>query len=245
MYVCKTIEEANSVRDNIISDVAEKGFVLVRGLLDRNAVRKCTSELYRYANTQAHKASAGVAPEEIRTNMSKWSIGGQSTSQAGLPRFMLTIYNPLFERDLFGLHEHFEKLVSFRDMLAGREPQTDSMLMPDRFNACRVQIYPAGGGFMGGHTDTRAASNLKSEQGPYIQLVMLLTERGTDYHTGGAFVTHQGNPIDSEHESMSGDILVYDGSTLHGVADIDSTKPFNTADLAGRAVALVTIYNKA
>lgn len=243
MYVVKTIADARSVRENIISEVSDKGFTLVRGLMDRDKVRSCVSSIYNYANTAPHKASSGVAPHEIRTNMSKWSVGGQSLSQSGLPRFMLTIYNPLFEEDAFGLHEHFRTLVEFRDMLADREPQTDDMLKPERFNACRVQIYPAGGGFMGAHTDSRASSNLQEEQGQYIQLVMLLTERGTDYNKGGAFVTHNGSILDSEDNSMSGDILVYDGSTSHGVSDIDSNLPLNLANLAGRAVALVTIYN--
>ncbi len=52
--------------------------------------------------------------------------------------------------------------------------------------------YPAGGGFMGAHEDTRAAKNLPPEQRVYIQLVLLLTERGTDYQTGGAFVEFDG-----------------------------------------------------
>lgn len=64
---------------------------------------------------------------------------------------------------------------------------------------------------MGAHTDSRAAENLQEGTGAYIQLVILLTEKGVDYQQGGAFVTSDGQIIDAELGSMAGDILVYDG----------------------------------
>jgi hypothetical protein len=35
-----------------------------------------------------------VSPNAIRHNVVKWSIGGHSTTQSGLPRMMTTVYNP-------------------------------------------------------------------------------------------------------------------------------------------------------
>ncbi len=75
-------------------------------------------------------------------------------------------------------------------------------------------------------------------------MVLLLTERGTDYHHGGAFATVDGKIVDSEADALSGDVLVYDGNTNHGVADIDPTVTFNANNLRGRAVALATIYTQ-
>jgi hypothetical protein len=177
--------------------------------------------------------------------MTKWSIGGHSQSQAGLPRFMLTLYNPLWEKDTWGLHSHFRKLVEVRDALAGRDTLTDEVLAPNRYNGCRVQIYPAGGGFMGSHVDSRAASSLEGTgHEAYIQMVLLLTERGEDYQSGGAFVVSDGKTIDSEAEGLTGDLLVYDGNTNHGVADIDARLAFESTNLRGRAVALATVFTK-
>lgn len=243
MYQVHNMEEVARLKHQIVDEVSSRGFTSIRGLIGREEIASCLSKVKDHANRGGHLGSSGVSPAQIRTNMSKWSIGGQSTSQSGLPRFMLTIYNPLFEEDKFGLHKHFETLIELRDLLAGRPVQSDELLRPARFNACRLQIYPAGGGFMGAHTDSRAAENLQEGSGPYIQLVMLLTEKGSDYHHGGAFVTNGGLPFDTEIGSQAGDILVYDGSTMHGVSDIDPSLALNTASLGGRVVALATIYD--
>jgi hypothetical protein len=78
----------------------------------------------------------------------------------------------------------------------------------------------------------------------FLQVLVLLTERGTDYQTGGAFNTIDSERVDVEEGTQTGDVLVYDGATVHGVADVDSDLPFRADDLRGRAVLLGTIYDK-
>ena len=131
-----------------------------------------------------------------------------------------------------------------RDTLAKRPTYLfDEQLSAPLFNGTRLQIYPTGGGFMTAHTDLRAINNAKSLSPDYIQLVLLVTEKGQDYASGGAYVEQDGQRIDVEAHSRSGDILVYDGNTLHGVADIDTHLPLATTPAGGRIVALATIYN--
>src|SRR5262249_37601740 len=196
--------------------------------------------VYRYANSAEHRPSTGVAADEIRRNVSKWSIGGRR-DQDGIPRCAVVVYNPLSDRDIFGLHSYFECIIEVRDRLAGREILRDSVLLPDRFNACRVQIYPAGGGFLGEHRDLRGQSNLP--EGLYLELLLLLTQRGVDYQKGGGSVRYNGVKVDSEAGSRRGDVVVYDGATIHGVADIDPGLAFDATNLRGRAVAMATIYD--
>jgi hypothetical protein len=229
----------------VTGHVKEQGYALIRGLFSRDAIRKCAAAVYAHANHSAHLASAGVPRESVRKNMSKWSIGGASASQAGVSRFMLMVYNPLSCVDVFCLHRHFLTLIEVRDILAMRdEILFDERLPSPIFNGTRVQIYPRGGGFMTAHRDTRAAQNLRGLSDTYIQLVLLLTEKGTDYRAGGAYIRREaGKVIDTEAGSVAGDVLVYDGTTLHGVEDIDPDLPFSPSDLSGRAVALATIYN--
>lgn len=227
----------------IVARVADDHSVVIRGLLDRDELRACIGPVFAGANTTAGRlATSGVPPEAIRANVVKWSIGGESTTQSGLPRFMVTVYNPLFADDVYGLHSAFRRLIEARDTIAGRDVLTDEVLAPDRWNACRVQIYPAGGGFMGAHEDTRAVANLADAE-RYIQLVLLLTEKGTDYQVGGAFVSVDGEGVDQELGTRTGDLLVYDGSTRHGVADVDPFAVFNSDHLGGRAVMLATVYD--
>lgn len=246
LFLCQNIDEIKKYRTDIVDTVRTQGYALIRNVFDRVLIREKLKTVMHYANTATHRATTGVTSAEIRANMSKWSIGGNSNSQADIARFMLTIYNPLFESDLFDLHSEFKKLIEVRDVLADRAILNDSILLPIHFNACRIQLYPAGGGFMGKHIDSRGVSTLReiTNQDSYIQLVLLLTQKGIDFHSGGAFVIQDDTVIDSELNSVSGDILVYDGLTNHGVADIDSSSPLDIHNLQGRAVALATIYNK-
>jgi len=244
MLNVRTIDDVKKHRADIVEQVGKSGYVALRGLFDRDKVRSKLASVYRFANTAPRFSSAGVSPDAIQNNIVKWSIGGQSTTQSGLPRMMTTVYNPLFAEDIHALHDDFRRVIEIRDALAERPVLDDAALAPDRWNGCRVQIYPAGGGFMGAHADTRGVSNLPKTAGAFIQLLLLLTEKGLDYKTGGAFVELDGKTIDSEFETQSGDVLVYDGSTIHGVADIDPTTVFDGTNLRGRAVALATIYDK-
>jgi hypothetical protein len=224
--------------------VESRGYTLIRGLFCRDEISKCARSVYAYANATDHLASAGIPKESVRENTSKWSIGGTSVSQSGISRFMITLYNPLACTDIFHLHEHFRTLIEVRDILALREEILfDEKLRPPLFNATRIQIYPKGGGFMTAHRDTRAAANVEEVSGAYIQLVLLLTEKGKDYRAGGAYIMRGTRLIDTETESRAGDVLVYDGNSLHGVEDIDPESALTVSDLSGRAVALATIYN--
>ncbi|MDF2690491.1 MAG: hypothetical protein K0S29_346 [Gammaproteobacteria bacterium] len=247
IFLCQDLQKLKNERNSIIKNVQENGYALIRGLYHAEEIRQKLSKVFEYSNQHSHRASQGVAPEDIRKNISKWSIGGTSTSQTGIFRFMLTIYNPLFEQDIFGLHPIFKKLIAIRDTLGDRNLLSDDVLLPTHFNACRIQVYPAGGGFMSAHVDSRAVTNfheLKEDSKTYIQLVLLLTQKGLDYTSGGAFVKTDSGLVDSEANSLSGDILVYDGATNHGVSDIDPQLSFEEKNLRGRAVALATIYNK-
>ena len=244
LYELRTVEDVAKSRADIIDEVGKSTFAVIRGLFDRDAVRAKLKTLYSRANSSKPLASAGVKPDEIQRNVFKWSIGGHSTTQTGIARMMMTVYNPLSDADTFGLHDCFHKLVGVRDALANRAPLTDAALAPDRWNGTRVQIYPAGGGFIGAHADSRGVGNLPENAGPFTQLLMLLTERGIDYQRGGAFIQQQGQRVDNEAGTHSGDVIVYDGATIHGVADVDPELVFDAQNLRGRAVALATIYDK-
>ena len=238
--MCDRVEDLATIRDSIVAAIQNGGYAVVRGLFDESKTRESLKTVYRYANSARHRPSSGLRPMDVRQNTSKWSIGGRA-SQDGVARFALAIYNPLFDSDLFQLHYAFDRIIQIRDTIAGRELLRDADLLPDRFNACRVLIYPAGGGFLGDHRDVRGQSNLPL--GSYVEVLLLLTQRGIDYQTGGGVVRFKGTALDSEAGTKRGDVIIYDASTVHGVSDIDPDVPFDASDLRGRAVAITTIYD--
>jgi hypothetical protein len=237
LFVCNHVEDLTAVREPIAETVRHCGYAVLRGLCDEQRIRNSLTAIYRYANSGQHRPSVGLSQLDIRKNTSKWSI---RSPQHGPARLALVIYNPLFDGDLFGLHEAFSQIIQVRDTIAGRKVLRDADLLPDRFNACRIQIYPAGGGFIAEHRDDKGASNLPI--GPYVEVILLLTQKGLDYRSGGAFVSLNGKLIDPEAGAKRGDLLIYDASTVHGVSEVDSDEPFDTANLRGRAVAVASVY---
>ena len=241
LFICRNVAAVGALRERILSAVANDGYAILRGLFNEAQLDESRDAIYRHANSRQHGPSTGTAPSEVRRNTSKWSIGGGRSSNA-LARFALVIYNPLFDENVFGLHAAFNTIIEVRDTIAGRNVLRDSDLLPERFNACRVQIYPAGGGFLEEHRDARGQLNVPEGAGTYLELLLLLTQRGLDYRTGGGTVRCNGELRDSEAGTKRGDIIVYDAATIHGVLDIDPHSAFNASDIRGRAVAMATIY---
>ena len=238
-------ELGQSARSRILKLVQENHFVIIRGLIPRDEVRKKLDEIWDYSLEKSHLGTSGVPQSTIRTFSSKWSIGGESSIQANIARFMLTIYAPLNSKEGFKIDEWFKKLIQVRDLCAGRpKPLYDSELEPPFFNGTRLQVYPSGGGFMSSHTDSTAVNTFSAaSDGLFLQPLLLLTEQGLDYESGGAFYEDlSGKKVFIEGETKSGDIVVYDESIKHGVADVDSHLPLDMQSRRGRIVALSTIY---
>lgn len=233
-----------SDRDLILKRVQANHFVVLRGLVDREEVRRKIPVIWDYATTSKHLGTSGIPKEVVRRFSSKWSIGGESPIQADIARFMLTIYSPLMDKDHFGIADFFRTLIQVRDLCAGRpEALYDDKLEPPFFNGSRIQIYPSGGGFMSAHTDSTAVNTFNAaSNGVFLQPLLLISERGLDYDDGGAFYEKNGEKIFIENGTKSGDIVVYDESIRHGVGDVDSDLPLDLQSRRGRIVALTTIY---
>ena len=76
----------------------------------------------------------------------------------------------------------------------------------------------------------------------YFQLLLQLTEKGVDFEDGGAYVDVGDERLLYEGSCQTGDVIVYDGRSIHGVADIDPLKPLDLQRFTGRAVALASLF---
>jgi len=150
------------------------------------------------------------------------------------------------EENIYQMRDSYLKLIAVRDILGGRnEIMLDELLPDGLYNGTRIQYYPSGGGFMTTHTDSVGVSNMNILEGQYIQVILVLSQRGVDYVEGGAYVLDdKGDIINIEEYSQQGDIIVYDGRTRHGVMDIDPSKVLDLKKGAGRYVALATVYRR-
>jgi hypothetical protein len=241
---CESINEVILRSAEIKESVSESGAAIIRGLIDPQPLRNAVPQIYDHLRTQEIKGTTAGDRATVRRNSAKWSVGANTGAQIGNARLMITIYNPLRDKDIFGCQSAFRQMIEVRDAIRNDSISTkDENLSAGAFNACRFQIYPEGGGFMLGHTDYVAEEIALSQRVPLLQLLLFITQRSIDFQNGGAYLIHDGRTIDIESYAETGDIAIYDGNSFHGVADIDPHLALNSTDPRGRIVGLVTIYN--
>lgn len=174
----------------------------------------------------------------------KLAIG--STNGIGDPyaQFLQTTYFSKDDPQYSKLGSIFGYLISLRNRILGiaedfgNDPKRDGF-----WNACRVHHYPSGGGFMVGHRDTHFPALLEKAGTPFLQVLVLLSERGEDFHTGGGYVVNRaGEKKYYEDTNSLGNIVCFDGSIIHGVDDVDNDQIIDFNSTKGRLAGFVGLY---
>jgi hypothetical protein len=228
----------------ITARVDRDHFACLRGLFSPAEMATALTRIRAgFAADRDHPA-VGEPPRAVMRNFQKVAIGGAGNHWDYRPRFMRTIYNPLWEPDIYGMHAIFRRFAEVRNILQGRRRDFAVDHIEDGlWTAARLQHYPAGGGNISRHRDAVIAT-VTGDAGVerFHQLLLLLTSRGEDFTTGGAYLEQDGEVLDLESEYQAGDILIYDGTSMHGVQDIDPHVRPSLHRLDGRLVALVSLY---
>jgi hypothetical protein len=218
-------------------------FARVTGLFSRAEVLAARAKLQARFDVKNDRKHDPKDAEAIRRNFQKLIVGGTRGTNA-CPRFLRMFYNPTFDEDIFGMHAIFRRLIQFRNLLyALPRDFTCHGTENGMWSASRINHYPRGGGFMAPHVDlgtSQLATDIGMER--YVQLLLLMTKKGEDYHEGGAYIDLDGKRYLFESECEIGDVVIYDGRVNHGVEEIDPMEPLDLASFAGRHVALVTLF---
>jgi hypothetical protein len=225
--------------------VAARGFAVVRGLVDRAALRAVLEQVRVRFDARLDARHDPRDTDAVRRNFQKLQIGANSgvNSRRTLGRFMRVFYNPIFADDVYGLRSYFITVSQFRNRLYDLPLDYAVHTTEDGLWTCaRIQQYPRGGGFMVPHRDMYAQVATTDRGLGYFQVLLLLTEKGIDFHDGGAYVDVGEERILYEDGCLTGDIVVYDGRSMHGVADVDPMEPLDLQAFNGRAVALVSLF---
>ncbi len=222
----------------------EHTVVRIRGLFDPDEIRALKRGIAARFDAGNDRKHDPRDTEIIRTNFQKLQVGCSSgLGTRDLGRVLRMLFNPIFADDVFGMRAHFVHLARFRNLLYGLERDfavfgTDDGL----WTAARLHQYPRGGGFMSSHQD-RFTQIVAIEAGLiYAQPFLLLTEHGVDFQSGGAFIDRGDERIYYEGGCRVGDVVVYNGQSVHGVADIDPLEPLDMSSFSGRVVAFAALY---
>ena len=245
------VAEVDQLNTKQLSEVlAEHNFAVIKGLIDPDAIR-ASKNLIRslYSQDNDHPAT-GESPQDIMDNFQKLSIGGAEHSGTYRPRCMRTMYNPIWADDIYAMRQIFRTAAQTRNILYGWPLDYCVDTVQDGFwTAARIHHYPAGGGFLVSHVDDVVPVVQQAEGiNQYFQPVVVMSKKGEgaecDFRTGGGFFDVLGERYYYESHAELGDIVVYSGATVHGVADIDLHKTFDPRICEGRLAAFVTLYRK-
>ena len=234
----------NNLREDIIERMEKYTFCVIRGAIAKKDVLESMSSLKRQFSQLDDHPTVGEKPRDIQDNFQKLLVGGVAKKYNNFPRFFRTIYNPLWAEDKFGLKKCFKQTARLRNLLLNKplgfalEKIEDDGL----WTASRIHQYPTGGGFFTEHRDTTIMDIAREKKIGFYQLILVLSVKGVDFETGGAFIESHGERVSLEDYLELGDIAIYDGTTIHGVEEIDSYKNLVLNAISGRTVGFVSLY---
>ena len=128
----------------------------------------------------------------------------------------------LGKRPFTQMRAHFITLAKVRNII--QEKPLDYALTnisQDGFwtASAHSTLSHAGGGFFMEVPRCCSGKTYKSLAGllKFIQIILLITQKGEDFDVGGAFIELDGKHSNLEDYFGKGDIIIYDGRTIHGV----------------------------
>lgn len=230
--------------DIVRDTLSRHTLVRIRGLFDADAIRAATRRMadkFDPGNDRKHDPGDTRA---VLSNFQKIVIGcNQGSAERTLSRCVRIFYNPIFRENIHGMRTHLTTLACYRNLLGGK-PRDYAVYGIDegQFTGARIHHYPTGCGFMAGHRDYFSPINAAVANAEYGQPVLIMSKYGEDYHQGGGFIVLDGKVAAYEQFCEPGDVITYNGQSIHGVADIDPLEPIDLTSFSGRVVALVSLY---
>lgn len=219
-------------------------FAGIRGLVDRAELRRCIQRLQARFDVANDHPTTGEGPRAVQSNFQKLLVGGVKRKYNNFPRFFRSFYNPIWAEDIYGLRATFTTVAQVRNLLANLplDFAIDKIEPNGLWTAARVHQYPIGGGFFDTHRDTTLIDVSNEKRTEFYQIILVMSEKGKDFEEGGAFVDKGDERIILEDIFELGDIIIYDGSTHHGVEEIDPHRKLVMDQATGRLAGFVSLY---
>ena len=230
----------------IFDDVRSNGYSIIPNYIAKDKLDRVRAEYFQcLSELNIHPQGEKFSPRSlIERPWRKYALGSKSGSGEPYSQILQTTYFSAFDKNYPELGDVFSEMVLIRNKLTGmRDDYGCNFDTDDFWNACRVHHYPQGGGHMAAHRDTLFPKLLSDFEFPFIQLMITLSARGSDFNHGGGYVVNKtGETIFFENEHNAGSLILFDGNTIHGVEDVDPGSLFDVSSPLGRAALFVNLY---
>jgi len=227
------------------SALKQNTVVRITGLFDREQILHSLERIGAQFDRCRDEKPDPADTEAPRRNSQKLQIGANSGpgNRRVLGRVHRVFYNPIFAADALGLRSTFVRLARLRNKLFDL-PEDFAVYGTENelWTCARLLQYPRGGAFMTPHRDMYSQLVTEKQEMGYFQPILLMSEKGKHYHHGGGYVEIGEERFEFEGLCQAGDVVIYDGRTMHGVADIDPHVTMDLDSFNGRVAAFATLY---
>ena len=231
--------------DAFVDAMERTTFAVIRGIVAPAEMDAAYERIVARFDPRKDHAASGQAADAVRTNFQKINLGGEwCNASHDDARFFRAFYNPIWEQDVWGLRSAFTQLARVRNQLAGERLDfaLDKIEANGLWTAARFHQYPRGGGFFRRHTDYVVKDVADEKSTRFYQVVLTMSRKGVHFKQGGAFVDVGGQRLCLDDMAELGDIVVYDGRTVHGVEDIDPREALDMETINGRVAGFATLF---
>jgi hypothetical protein len=232
--------------EEALSDVRMHGYSIIPGFLSPQELNDARLEYFKsFGECAPHPQAEKFTPADLKNKpWRKHAIGSKSGSGEPYSQLLQTIYFSQQNKEYPILSKIFSEIIGIRNLMTKMRVDYGSDLVNDDFwNACRAHHYPRGGGHMASHKDTLFPKLLSDFEFPFIQIMITLTNRDSDFNQGGGYIVDkEGRKIFFENNANAGSLILFDGETVHGVEDIDPDQLLDMQSNLGRVALFVNLY---
>lgn len=245
MIIAKKFSDINL--NNFNKLIQNNGYVIIRGLFKKKEIREHLKILRKNFRAKRDNSSNSGGHREIMKNYQKICVGSSSKIQLKekdkIYRLHRIIYNPIWSPDIYNLRSIFKKFCGLRNQFLNyRYDYATKKVEKKIWSATRILQYPKGGGHMSCHKDLVVSKVNKKNKIKFYQFILNMSQLGKDFKKGGAYIKKNKKIIYLEKFLKSGDILVYNGSSDHGVYEVDPNHKIEMSKLNGRVILMNSFY---
>ena len=243
--IAKTFSEINFKRFKKL--IKNNGYVVIRGLFKEKEIREHLKILRKNFKAKKDNPSNSGSHREIMKNYQKICVGSSSKikliEKDKIYRFHRIIYNPIWSPDIYYLRTIFKRFCGLRNQFLNYSYDYATRKVEGKiWSATRILQYPKGGGHMSCHKDFVVNKVNKKNKIKFYQFILNMSQLGKDFKKGGAYIKKNNQIIYLEKFLKSGDILVYNGTSNHGVYEIDPDHKIEMSKLNGRVILMNSFY---
>ena len=213
--------QAEETPAQLAGRIVNEDIVICRGVFDAEALKAIKQRVHQFglitSEQNLQTAVDVVTFHRIDHNHPK----------SGIQRSVHFYRFSYRQEDPLALLPVFRPLSMFRNVIAGLDKEYTFYQDDNGFlSQPSLLHYPRGGGYMARHVDPVIPQR--------VEMVLVLSTRGSDFQHGGLCVHVNGTDVDVEASLQVGDICMFRPDLPHGVLPIDPEATLDWASMTGR-----------